>query len=301
MILEGWKDVAKHLGCGVRTAQRWERLGMPVRRPGSGRRSAVLAISEELDAWLNDFAPGGRPPSHKASSQRFPYRILIADDDERLLVELGARLAREGHAVRTARDGFEALTAMRDGVPDLVISELKMPNMSGFELLSVIRRRFPAVAVIAMSGEFSPAAAPNILCDRYIQKGQNSRFELVEAVRELLAESPLRGQAAKVGSAPAWIPQSTRGYIVLSCITCLRSFSLMTRNAATGKDTTTPCIHCGAEVKYHIDDSVLPVSEEISDLIKASRQRIASSQARISATRRPHETEKPSRRDLGTG
>ena len=168
MILTGWKDVAKHLGCGVRTAQRWECLGMPVRRPGSGKHSEVLAISEELDAWVSDSASDVGPSSHEAEPSHFAYRILIADDDQTLLVKLGAQLAREGYAVRTARDGFEALAAMRDPVPDLIISELRMPKMSGFELLSVIRRRFPATAVIATSSEFTPVTPPTALCDRYL-------------------------------------------------------------------------------------------------------------------------------------
>lgn len=190
MILKGWKDVAKHLGCGVRTAQRWERLGMPVRRPNPHKHSAVLAVTEELDACVSDFAAIAEPSASEISRPRFSYRILIADDDERLLLDLSAKLAAEGYEVRTARDGFEALAAMRDAAPDLVISELRMPKMSGFELLSVVRRRFPSTAVIASSCEFIPAASPTILCDRYIEKGPNSRFEVVEAVRELLELSP---------------------------------------------------------------------------------------------------------------
>lgn len=280
MILKGWKDVAKHLGCGVRTAQRWERLGMPVRRPNPHKQSAVLAVTEELDAWVSGFAASAEPSTSEIS-RRFSYRILIADDDERLLLDLCAKLAGEGYEVRTARDGFEALAAMRDGAADLVISELKMPKMSGFELLSVVRRRFPGTAVIASSSEFVPAASPTILCDRYIQKGANSRFELVEAVRELLELSPLRAQPAKVDAAPAWVPRSTKSYVVLSCLACLRSFSLLTRDATIGRDASTSCIHCGAEVRYHIDDSVLPITHDLSSLIKTSLDRVTSSQARI--------------------
>jgi YesN/AraC family two-component response regulator len=46
---------------------------------------------------------------------------------------------------------------MRDGTPDLLVSDLRMPNMSGFELFSIVRQRFPAIAVIAYSGEFATA------------------------------------------------------------------------------------------------------------------------------------------------
>jgi hypothetical protein len=52
MILNSWKEIASHLGCSVRTAQRLERLGMPVRRPAGHIRSAVVAFTEEVDAWM---------------------------------------------------------------------------------------------------------------------------------------------------------------------------------------------------------------------------------------------------------
>lgn len=52
-ILNGWKEISSHLERGVRTAQRWERhFGMPVHRPASRRRTAVVAFPGELDAWL---------------------------------------------------------------------------------------------------------------------------------------------------------------------------------------------------------------------------------------------------------
>jgi hypothetical protein len=52
-VLNSWKEIAQHLGRGVRTVQRWERdLGMPVRRPRAKSRSAVIAMTEELDTWL---------------------------------------------------------------------------------------------------------------------------------------------------------------------------------------------------------------------------------------------------------
>jgi CheY-like chemotaxis protein len=295
MILKGWKDVATHLGCGLRTAQRWEQFGLPVRRPNAHKRSAVLALSEELDAWVSEQAGSTRPSSSETAHTSFSHRILIIDPDERLLVDLSAKLVREGYEVRTARDGFEALAVMQVGVPNLVISEVKMPMMSGFELMGVIRRRFPATAVIASSADFSPASSPTLLCDRYIAKGPNARFERLEAARELLAQSPLRAQPAKVDTAPAWILRSTKGYVVLSCLSCLRSFSLAIQTAILGTDATTPCVHCGVQVRYHIDDSVLPMAGELSHLIQTARARIDSSKARVRAFRETGRIRNPKR------
>lgn len=56
MILTSWKEIASHLSCTVRTAQRWEQGGLPVKRPYPGRRSWVVADSEMLDSWLRDIS-----------------------------------------------------------------------------------------------------------------------------------------------------------------------------------------------------------------------------------------------------
>lgn len=52
MILTGWKEIATYLRYGVRTVQRWERDGLPVKRVNNTRRSPVVADSDELDAWI---------------------------------------------------------------------------------------------------------------------------------------------------------------------------------------------------------------------------------------------------------
>ena len=61
-VLTSWKDIAKYLGKGVRTAQRWEKeLGLPVRRRKHARKSAVLAIPSEINDWVSSQRiPGGR-------------------------------------------------------------------------------------------------------------------------------------------------------------------------------------------------------------------------------------------------
>ena len=52
-ILHCWKEIADYLSAGVRTVQRWEaEFALPVRRPRGTKRSAVLAVSSEIDAWV---------------------------------------------------------------------------------------------------------------------------------------------------------------------------------------------------------------------------------------------------------
>jgi len=52
VILTGWKEIATHLRYGMRTVQRWERNGLPVKRVNHSPRSPVVADAEELDAWI---------------------------------------------------------------------------------------------------------------------------------------------------------------------------------------------------------------------------------------------------------
>lgn len=54
MLLTGWKEIANYLRCGVRTAQRWEKYGLPVIRRLPGDRAPVHAESSELDTWLRN-------------------------------------------------------------------------------------------------------------------------------------------------------------------------------------------------------------------------------------------------------
>ena len=77
-------------------------------------------------------------------------RILVVDDEPAMREMMSVMLTAEGYAVW--EDGFDALLHLRETALDLIISDLNMPNMSGFEFLSVVRRRFPEIPVVAISG-----------------------------------------------------------------------------------------------------------------------------------------------------
>ena len=98
--------------------------------------------------------------------------ILVVDDNDDLRGMLGTLFSDYGYRVRTAEDGVSALAEMRSELPDVLISDLDMPRMSGFELLLVVRERFPEVKVIAMSGIYSGNAVPRgVAADAYYPKG----------------------------------------------------------------------------------------------------------------------------------
>lgn len=207
------------------------------------------------------------------------------DDDEKLLGTTADALTREGYLVQTAHDGFEALAVLRGGQPEILVSDLNLPNMSGFELLAVIRKRFPGIGVIAYSDEFFPLGPEGVLADRFLRKSENSAFELLEEVRELLEKLPLRAQQARPDTAPAWLPRSTTGYIVLTCPSCLRSFSVSTRTIEFGVVNKDQCLDCQAEVAYRLDSTTAAeaptLEEQLRARIESTKRTIADSQAMI--------------------
>src|SRR5581483_12106124 len=96
-------------------------------------------------------------------------RILVVDDDESVRDVFTMMLREKGYEVATAENGFDALLKLKDVViPDVIISDLNMPKMSGFEFLSVVRRRFPSISVVASSGAYTSGAVPSgVIADAF--------------------------------------------------------------------------------------------------------------------------------------
>lgn len=78
--------------------------------------------------------------------------ILIVDDESNIRNSLSRRYKLKGYIVDTAEDGNDALTKMEEKVYRVVISDIKMPNMDGVELLRHIRKDYPMTRVIMMTG-----------------------------------------------------------------------------------------------------------------------------------------------------
>ena len=98
--------------------------------------------------------------------------LLIVDDSASIRQTLSALLGESGHQVRSAENGFSALSEIRNEVPDIILADLNMPGMSGFEFLSVVLRRFPAVRRIAMGGAYSGDGVPlGVAADAFNEKG----------------------------------------------------------------------------------------------------------------------------------
>jgi CheY-like chemotaxis protein len=195
------------------------------------------------------------------------HEILIVDDDAAVRDSLTFLLQSAGYHVATATHGFDALLHLKTKLPALVISDLNMPQMSGFEFLSVVRRRFPQVSVIAMSGAYhSGAAVPGgVIADAFYAKGMASPEALLHMVADLIQTSAAQAKEHKREAAPVWIPRNgkdSRGipFVVLTCTDCLRSFPLSVVTQDLQKIQETPCLFCPNTVRYIIDFSLLIAS-----------------------------------------
>jgi len=192
------------------------------------------------------------------SQKLFNYRILVVDDDavvRRLSEEL---LPQEGFEVRVAADGFEALHLLKAALPDLIIADLNMPRMTGFELLAIVRRRFPQIPVIAVSGEYSGPNVPHgVIADLFLEKGTYTPGDLLRHAHHLLQHAPPRPSPARAEHAPLWVPVNGKPYYVLTCTECLRSFPVSFRDKSSlgteKRERHAQCDYCEATVKYFLD------------------------------------------------
>jgi len=130
-------------------------------------------------------------------------RLLIVDDEPSIREFISVIMESEGYDVLTAQDGFDALNRLVEPLPTVIISDLNMPRMSGFEFLAVVRQKFPNLPVLAISGEFQGNELPTgVLADAYLPKGGHTLDQLCTKIRELASAPPRRPSGAS-GIAPA--------------------------------------------------------------------------------------------------
>lgn len=113
--------------------------------------------------------------------------ILIVDDDSQILDMLKCTLENEGYDVDVAADGKSALALLPDCKPDLVLLDLKMPDLDGYQVLKLIREQ-SEVPVIVLTGVLDPRSvydSVNLGADDYVRKPFRSR-ELLARIHNKL-------------------------------------------------------------------------------------------------------------------
>ena len=185
---------------------------LPPDRIGAQRALASTALKadayvEEALQWLpRDTAPArpidvssSRAPGQHPTKRTVSGRILLADDNADMR-EYVHRLLNERYEVETVADGSAALSAILENPPDLVLTDIMMPGLDGFELLRAIRENsrttaLPVILLSARAGEESRVEGLERGADDYLVKPFTAR-ELLARVRSHLEMAQVRKEAA---------------------------------------------------------------------------------------------------------
>src|SRR5947207_3008995 len=143
-------QAAKYLGVAQSTIRKWSDLGrVPAfYTPGGHRRYR----RSDLDIFLERSGPGAK--------ERTGPVVLVVDDDAGVRELVRANLELEGYSVREAASAAEGLPALEQEPPDLILLDVMMPEVDGWEMLRCVQERFGvgAIPVIVFSGEVEERA-----------------------------------------------------------------------------------------------------------------------------------------------
>lgn len=132
-------------------------------------------------------------------------KVMIVEDDDSLREIYGIRLTAEGYNVVSAHDGEEALAVAVKERPDLIISDVMMPKISGFDMLDILRstpetQNIRVIMMTALSTEDQRERGENLGADRYLVKSQVGIEDVVNAVHEVLGD---RSAGGMINPSPA--------------------------------------------------------------------------------------------------
>jgi two-component system chemotaxis response regulator CheY len=141
-------QAAKFLGVAQSTIRKWSDQGrVPAfYTPGGHRRYR----RRDLEAFLDRSGPGGRTEG--------PL-VLVVDDDAGLRELIRVSLSLDGYSVREAASADEALAAIEDTAPDLVLLDVVMPGVDGWQMLQRMQERHGSIPVIMFSGKVDEQSA----------------------------------------------------------------------------------------------------------------------------------------------
>lgn len=142
-------------------------------------------------------------------------KLMLVEDDNNLREIYEARLQAEGYEIVTAKDGEEALVTAKAQKPDLIIADIMMPKISGFEMLDILRnteglKDVKIIMLTALGQNDDQQKANRLGADRYLVKSQVTLEDIVKVTHELLNDqAPATDNVAPPNTPPA-APASTQ-------------------------------------------------------------------------------------------
>jgi CheY-like chemotaxis protein len=142
-------------------------------------------------------------------------KVLLVEDDNNLREIYEARLQAEGYTIASARDGEEALVVAKNEKPDLIISDVMMPKISGFEMLDILRntedlKDVKVIMLTALGQSDDQQRADRLGADRYLVKSQVTLEDIVNVAQQLLADAtPAAAVPAETPALDSVASQST--------------------------------------------------------------------------------------------
>lgn len=118
-------------------------------------------------------------------------KIMVVEDDAALREIYGIRITAEGYEVIPAGDGEEALTKVIQAKPDLILADVMMPKISGFDMLDIIRNtpetaNTKVILMTALSGDDQRARGENLGANRYLVKSQVGIEDVIRIINETI-------------------------------------------------------------------------------------------------------------------
>jgi CheY-like chemotaxis protein len=222
-------------------------------------------------------------------------RVLVVDDSADQLLMVESVLQKSGYETATATDGAEALAAIEQQCPDLVVTDLKMPNMNGLELVEKLRDAYPTLPVILMtaygSGEIAMEAlqrgAASYIPKRLIREHMGDTLEqILELTRDRrererllvsLVESDLRYvMSTDLSLVPPMVNHVTQ--IIKARVPDLRANDLMRMGLALQEALLNALYHGNLEVSSDIREvsgsEYLRVAQERSNVAPYSDRKV---------------------------
>ena len=132
-------------------------------------------------------------------------KIMVVEDDAALREIYSIRITAEGYEVVSAGDGEEALAVAVREKPDLILSDVMMPKISGFDMLDILRStpetaNIKVIMMTALSADDQRARGERLGADRYLVKSQVGIEDVVNTIHEVLGD---RAAAPEAPAAPA--------------------------------------------------------------------------------------------------